>query len=54
MSLFVQKILAAKLDASLIDEVYTFFRNETAIARSTGAFLIGASAKSFHLNETFV
>jgi DNA helicase-4 len=47
MSLFVQKILAAKLDASLIDEVYTFFRNETAIARSTGAFLIGASAYDF-------
>ena len=47
LSLFVQQILAESLDAVLMDPVYSFFREETEEARSTGAFLGAEEAYHF-------
>lgn len=43
----VQDILRGLLDADLLDDVYEFFRRETAEARATGAFLTGEAAYDF-------
>lgn len=52
LSLLVQDIFRSLLDEELLEDVYDFFRSETAEARSTGAFLNGADAYDFRRSLT--